>query len=383
MWGPAMKIARIRGIDIKLDASWILIATLIVWSLATAYFPADLPGAASATLLASAIVAMLGLFASLVLHELAHAEMARHFGLRVSGITLFVFGGVAELPSEPESGASEVWIALAGPVASLCLALAFWLCGQLADGLAAPAPLRMVLDYLGLINLILAVFNLLPAFPMDGGRVLRAWLWIRSGDLLAATRRAARVSTVFAYGFIGLGLLAVVKGTLAAGLWPILIGLFVLTTSRTALMQLETSTALNGRTVAELMTRHPWAAHPDQSLSNLVNRVFLYHGISFVPVVENGTVLGYVDLQLVRKIDRENWTTTTVEDVLECVDPANTVPSRLPGVDLMARMMKTGRRKFVVVDNGRLMGVITLSDVMAYLGVFRDVAAPGRGPVAN
>ncbi len=376
MWGNALKIARIRGFDIKVDASWFLIAALIVWSLATAYFPTELPGAYTTTLVASAVVAMLGLFASLILHELAHAEVAGHFGLRISGITLFLFGGVAEMQSEPASGISEFWIAIAGPVASLCLALAFWFSAEIAEVTRSPAPAIMVLNYLAWINLLLAIFNLLPAFPMDGGRVLRAWLWTRSGNLLAATRRATTISAIFAYGFMCLGLIAAFSGAMATGLWPILIGLFLLVTSRTALAQLETKTALDRRTVAELMTRQPWTAHPDQTLSDLVNRVFLEHGISFVPVVENGTLLGYVDLQIVRKIDRENWTTTTVDDVIESVDAGNTVPPQLAGLDLLSLVMKTGRRKFIVADQNELLGVITLSDVLAYLNVFREVAVP-------
>lgn len=235
MWGYAVKVARLRRIDIKIDASWFLIAGLIVWSLATAFFPDQVPGTGTATLVASAVVAMLGLFASFVLHELAHAEVAGHFGLRLSDITLFLFGGVAALPSEPARGQNELWIAATGPIAGFFLALAFWFNALIADLLSAPEPTRVVLSYLAVLNLILALFNLLPAFPMDGGRVLRAWHWTRSGDLLAATRQAVGVSTVFAYGSMGLELYAVFTGTIAAGVWPILIGLFVLATSRAAL----------------------------------------------------------------------------------------------------------------------------------------------------
>lgn len=383
MWGNAVRVARLRGIDIKLDASWFLIAGLIVWSLATAYFPEQLPGADTATLIASAVVAMLGLFASLVLHELAHAEVAGHFGLRISGITLFLFGGVAELPSEPASGRSEFWIAIAGPIASFCLALAFWFSALIAGLLDAPEPTFVVLSYLAVLNLILAIFNLLPAFPMDGGRVLRAWLWTRSGDLLAATRRATTVSAVFAYGFMGLGLYAAFTGTMAAGLWPILIGLFVLATSRAALAQLEAKSALGHRTVAELMTARPFTAHPEQSLSDLVNRVFLEHGISFAPVVEDGTLLGYVDLPIVRKIDRENWTITTVDDVIENLGPENTVPPQMAGLDLMSLILKTGRRKFVVASRNKLIGVITLSDVLGHLSVFREVGTAPSQKMVN
>jgi Zn-dependent protease len=368
-----MRIARVGGFDIKVDASWLLIATLIVWSLSTGFFPAELPSAGPSTFLAMAVVAMLGLFGSLILHELAHSVVARRFGLQISGITLFLFGGVAELKSEPVSGTSEFWIAIAGPAASLCIALAFWIGARLAGLAGLPEPALLVLSYLATLNIVLALFNLLPAFPMDGGRVYRAWLWSRSGNLLTATRRATAVSTAFAYGFIALGLVAAFSGVAASGLWPVLIGLFLLATSRATLAQQETAAALDGRTVADLMTRDPWTAGPDQSLAELVNRVFLEHAISFAPVVESGTLVGYVDLQMVRTIDREHWATATVDDVIESVGADNTVSPEMPGLELITRIMKTGRRKYLVTDAARLVGVITLSDLLAFLSVSHAV----------
>lgn len=375
MWGKSMRVARVRGFDIRIDASWFLIAALIVWSLAIAYFPVELPDARMPTLFILAIVAMTGLFGSLILHELAHAIVAQRFGLRISGITLFLFGGVAELESEPLSGATEFWIAIAGPLASLCIALGFWFGASLADLIDLPAPVLSILGYLAMINLILALFNLLPAFPLDGGRVLRAWLWARTGDLMLATRRAVSVSAAVAYGLIVLGLYFAVAGAWAAGLWPVLIGLFLLATSRAALARLEAKAAFDGRTVAALMTRDPWTARIDQSLSELVNRVFLEHAVTFAPVMEGDTLLGYVDTHLVRNIDRENWTTTTVEDVLETVGEDNSMTYDMSGLDLMTRIMTTGRRKFLVVDAYGLVGVITLSDMLAVLKVSRDLGS--------
>lgn len=373
MWGNSLKIARLHGVDIKVNASWLLIATLIVWSLATAYFPPQIPDAGTPTYLAMAVVAMLGLFGSLILHELAHALVARRFGLHVSGITLFLFGGVAELQSEPLSGKTEFWIAIVGPIASLCIALGFWFCAVVANLIGLSDPIRSVLSYLAVLNLILALFNLLPAFPMDGGRILRAWLWVQTGDLMDATRRAVTISTAFAYGLMGLGLYATFSGVIVAGLWPILIGLFLLAASRSALANLEAQVAFEGRTVATLMTRDPWTVEPDLSLSELVNCGFLKHSISFAPVVENGILLGYVDTKIVQKIDREHWTTTKVEDVVENTGDDNTVVYDMTALDLMMRIAKTGRRKFLVVDAHGLAGVISLSDMIAVLRVSRDI----------
>lgn len=373
MWGNSLKIARLYGFDVKVDASWLLIAMLIVWSLATGYFPIQIPDAGAPTVFAMAVIAMLGLFGSLLLHELAHAIAARRFGLHVSGITLFLFGGVAEIHTEPLSSKTEFWIAIVGPVASLSIALAFWFCANVANLAGLADPVRLVLSYLAILNLILALFNLLPAFPMDGGRILRAWLWARTGDLMAATRRAVTISTAFAYGLMGLGLYTAFSGAIAAGLWPVLIGLFLLAASRSALANLEAKVALEGRTIANLMTRDPHIVGPDLSLSELVNHIFLKHSISFAPVVEDGVLLGYVDSKIVQKIDREHWTTTKVEDVVENTSDDNTVPYDMTALDLMTRIAETGRRKFLVVDAHGLVGVVTLTDMIAVLRVSREI----------
>lgn len=171
---------------------------------------------------------------------------------------------------------------------------------------------------------------------------------------------------------MALGVYAALEGRKAAGLWLTRIGLILLATSRAAFAQLDTKTAFEGRTVADLMTPHRWTADPDQSLSDLVNRGFLEHGIRIAPVVENGTLIGYVDLQFVRKIDREHWTTTTVADAIECMGAENTVTPSLAGLDLISPMVTTGRRKILVVDQSKLMSVIAVSDVVAYLSVFRE-----------
>ena len=380
MWGHSVRIARLAGFDVKIDASWLLIAGLIVWSLATGYFASVLPDAASTLHLAAAIIAMLGLFVSLILHEMAHALMARQYGVPTSGITLFLFGGVAELESEPKDPASEFRIAIVGPLASLVLAALFWASAHFADNFLQMPVSASVLGYLAIINLMLALFNLLPAFPLDGGRVFRAMLWARSGNLAQATRQAVSVSSIFSWLLIGLGVMILFSGNPVSGLWPILIGLFLLAVARGAYQRLEADLALGGRTVADLMTTSPVVARPEQSLDAVVNDIFLANAISFAPVVENDILLGYVDTGLVRRIDRENWATTTVDDVVECVSPDNSVGPDLAGKALMDQITRTRRRKYLVVRNRTLLGVITLSDLVAFLAVSRDLS--GSRPAA-
>ena len=250
MWGHAIKLTRLAGFDIKIDASWVLIAALIVWSLSTGYFPNLLPGASQLTLFVDAVFAMLGLFASLILHELAHSIVARRHGLKIRGITLFLFGGVAELETEPTDPDTEIRVAIVGPLASFVLSALFWSAGTMASVMGFDPSVVAVASYLALINLVLAVFNLIPALPLDGGRVYRAILWRRSGDLLGATRQAAGASAIFAWGLILLGGLALFSGDPASGIWPILLGLFLLAIGRASYHRVEMKALFEGRYVS-------------------------------------------------------------------------------------------------------------------------------------
>lgn len=374
MWGRSIKVTTLGGFDIKVDASWLLIAALIVWSLSRGYLPEELPDASEPALLIAAIVAALGLFTSLVLHELAHSVMARRHGLKITGITLFLFGGVAEMEAEPADPNVELQVAIVGPLASLALAGLFWSSVVVARITGLGPIVTTVLGYLAAINLTLALFNMVPAFPLDGGRVFRAILWRRSGDLVSATRRAAATSAVFAWGLIGLGVFAMFSFGPAAGLWPILVGLFLLALGRASYQQVEVKQIFTGHSVADLMTKRAIVAGPDQTLSEVLNRVFLANGISFAPVVEEGVLLGYVDLHLIRCMDREHWATTIVDDVMESVSPDCAIQLDMPAQTLLEHMTKTGRRKFLVVDDAALVGVVTLSDVTGFLDVSRQIA---------
>lgn len=383
MLGNAVKISTLYGVDIKIDASWLLIAGLIVWSLSIGYFPDRLPDASSAGVLAAAVVSMLGLFGSLILHELAHAAVARRHGVATTGITLFLFGGVAELEADPSDPDTELRVAGAGPIASIAISVLCWVAAAGAArlgagagaeaGAGAWAAATAILGYLAVVNMWLALFNLLPAFPLDGGRVFRAILRKRGYTVVSATRRAVGITSVVSWVLIALGISTLFTGGSGFGLWPALVGVFLLVIGRAGLTQVETEHALGARRVADLMTRHPYCAHPDQTLSELVNRLFLAHGVSFAPVVMNGELLGYVDVHMVRGIEREHWTTTAVNDVLEDISEDGQVPPTMPAVALMGRIAKTGRRKFLVVEDGRLIGVVTMSDLLAFLEVVRQI----------
>ncbi|WP_413874317.1 site-2 protease family protein [Albidovulum sp.] len=378
MFSRAVRIVDILGFQIKVDPSWLLIAMLVVWTLSSGYFPERVPGLRRGDYLGLGVVAAFAFFAGLILHELAHSLVARHFGLRIGGITLFVFGGVAELDEEPADARSEFWIAIAGPVMSLLLAGICWLATVMLQEAGLSAATQAVLEYLALINLMLAVFNLLPAFPLDGGRVLRAGLWQRSGDVLGATRKASMVSELLAYVMMTLGLLGLFSGNTASGLWQVLIGMFLLSAARSTYQQLVLKTALGGRTVNSMMTPAVIRTHPEDSLADVVDKLMLPNARSFIPVSEGEHLLGYVDTALIRGIDRENWDSTHVNDIFIASDGTNTVPPDLPAESLLRRIAETGRRKFLVAEGQRLLGVITLSDLLSYLAVLQEIGANPR-----
>jgi Zn-dependent protease/CBS domain-containing protein len=363
MFANARKILTVNGFDIKLDPSWLIIASLITWSLSQQYFPYEFPGATSTAYLAMAVIAMLCFFASLLLHELAHSVVARRLGVPIKSITLFMFGGVAELEAEPTSAPVEFWIALAGPLMSLSLAFGFWMLAQIASMVTDVTPVTLVLSYLALVNIVLALFNLVPAFPLDGGRMLRAYLWDRSGNVLNATKTAANAGATFAFILMGLGLLALFQGALVTGLWQLLIGGFVLTAARSSYQSQLAHKVFDGKFVRDLMKPDPITIGPDMTLSEFVNLIMLQHGVSFVPVIESGILLGHMDQAILSGIDRENWGSTQVGDVFAKSDNQSTLAPDLPVQDLLALISKTGQRKFLVTKGQTLLGVISLADL--------------------
>ncbi len=369
MFKNAVEIFDIFGFRIRIDPSWLLIAALVVWSLSVNYFPQVVSGLSRSDYISLSVVTMLGMFASLIFHELSHSLVARRFGLGVGGITLFIFGGVAELEQEPRDAKSEFWIAIAGPVASLFLAGVAYFILYLIGRDHAASTLSAVINYLGMINVVLAAFNLVPAFPLDGGRIMRAALWRHSGDLLWSTRIASRFGVAFGVFLIAIGALSVFGGASIGGLWPILIGFFLMSASSGSYQQLLVKTMLRDHSLTALMTRNPVTADPDMSLDKLVEQVMLGRNVSFVPVVEGEHLLGYVDTDTVQKIDRENWSSTHLCDIYIPTNSSNTVSPEIQTDLLFEKMAKEGRRKFLIAEQERLLGVISLADLMTFLAI--------------
>jgi Zn-dependent protease/predicted transcriptional regulator len=373
MWGRSIRIARWHNRSVEVDASWILVSSLIVWGLATRIFHVGLPDTGLNIRMVMAVFGLVGVFGSILLHEIAHAIVARLHGVHRARIKLFVFGGVARDDNIVPAPQADIQIALAGPMVSLGLALVLWFGARVGDLAWSFEHVGVVLYVLSVFNLILGLGNLIPAYPLDGGHILRAVLMMRSGDAACATRQTMLLSVAFAVGLIVLGLLVGFSGRTVGGLWTAVVGLFLLSTVQSARGRIQPEAALMGQTVGDLMSRNPFTARPEQSLSELVRQVFFDKSVSFAPVVENGAVLGYVDKHLIRRLDPENWPTTVVDDVIESITDENAVSPDLSISDLLDRTDRTGRRKFLVVVGTQLVGVITLADLVPVLRV-----APAR-----
>ncbi len=315
MFKNALNLIEVLGFRIRIDPSWFLIAALIVWSLTTAYFPEVLPDQSGIVYLGMSIAAMLGLFISLLIHELSHSLMARVYGIEVKNITLFIFGGVAELEEETKTPSSELWISIVGPISSFALAVLFYLCHKFSISLNASAPLQELLGYLTLVNLMIAGFNLVPAFPLDGGRVLRALLWRSSGSFIRATHVASIAGQVFAIFLITTGALAVFTGMGFGGLWQILIGFFIYMASRSSYQQVLLSEGLKGKSIDALMSKVVFTADIQDTIKKVVDETMLRQAVSFIPVTKGNHLLGYIDSNVIMKIDAKNRATTKVGDV--------------------------------------------------------------------
>lgn len=369
MFGKSLTLFEILGFKVKINISWLFLALLIAWSLAKGFFPELYEGLPEATYWWMALAGLIGLFFSIVFHELSHSVVARRYGLPMKGITLFILGGVAEMEEEPPSAKAEFLMAIAGPIASLILAGIFYLLYLLGGELGLPDPLNGVLRYLGLLNLLLAVFNMLPAFPMDGGRALRAAIWHRSGSLRKATRIASTAGIWLGYGFIGLALLNLVTGNLVGVLWWFLLGMFIRYAAQGSYQQMELRRALEGEPVRRFMTAEPVTVPPEISLKTLVEDYAYRSFHKFFPVVEGERLLGCVTTARIREAPQDAWADTPVRNVMAPPSAENTVGPEEDAMKALSKMQLSGQARLMVIEDGRLMGIVTLKDLMELLAL--------------
>ncbi len=372
----SFRLARVAGVDIGVHPSWLVIFLLVTWSLATAYFPLALPEASTTSHWLLGAIASLLLFASVLVHELAHSIVARRQGLTVNSITLFLFGGVSNLASESPRPGVEFLIAVVGPLSSFVIAgLAFLGTAAAPAGSAAEA----VLGYLTVVNLLLGAFNLVPGFPLDGGRVLRSIVWRATGSLRRATEIAGTVGILVAYGFFIWGFLRVLDGDLLGGLWIAAIGWFLQSGATASIQQVRVDAALRGARVGDIVRPDDRSVPPDLTVDRLIDEYLLPQNRRSMPVTLDGQVVGIVTLGDVKDVAAERRATTRVGDVMGGQDGVHVVRA---GDSLVTALETLGRGDFEqapVVDGRRLIGVLSRGDVLRQVQLREALHVDGRG----
>jgi Zn-dependent protease len=365
--GKGIKIFKVLGIQISIDYTWFIVFVLFAWSLSYGYFPFRNPGFSTAAYLATGILSAVLLFTCVLIHELSHSYIANRLGMDIHEITLFIFGGVAQLTKEPEDAATELKIAIAGPVASLILAGLFY--GAAAISPEAYPLFKSVLGYLGLINLVLVAFNMIPGFPLDGGRVFRALWWMKTGDINMATKVASNIGKGFAIFLIAMGLIQIFAGNLVGGLWSVFIGIFVQQAAESGYQQVLIKKALSGLKVKDLMSKPVITVDASMSLNDAVeNFFFKFHHASF-PVMSEGRIQGLLTLNSVRAVDKEKWNETRVSEVMLRLGPNDTMGPEDSAIDALSKMMSGGGNlgRFPVVRGDEVVGMVSRRDMMQML----------------
>jgi len=374
MFGRPIKLFKLFGFTVRVDASWFIIAFLIMWTLAAGLFPAYYKGLSAGTYWWMGIAGAAGLFVSIVFHEFWHSYVARRYGLPISGITLFIFGGVSEMTDEPQSPRVEFFMALAGPVSSFVLAGIFYLIFR-AVRASMPLPVHAVLAYLAYINVLLGIFNLLPAFPLDGGRVLRSILWYAKGNLRWATRIASRIGAGFGVGMIVAGIVTFVAGNFVGGMWWFLIGLFLRNASQMSYRQLLIRRALEGEHVGHFMKPELVTVAPTVTLSQLMDNYVYKYPYKMFPVVDQGRLAGVVTINQLKKVPREEWDAHTVKEIAGTCTEGNTIDPDADATKALEKMNRTGTSRLMVVDHGKLVGILALRDLLRFLSKKLDFEA--------
>jgi Zn-dependent protease/CBS domain-containing protein len=360
-----IRLGSFGGVEVRINWSWLVIFALIVWSLADGIFPSQNPGLSGGVHLAMAIVAAVLFFASLLLHELGHSWVARREGMEINGITLWLFGGVSEFKTRFPSAGAEFRIAIAGPLVSLLLGVIFVLIAL--AGL--PSAVDGVAAWLGYINLTLLAFNLIPALPLDGGRVLRAALWRIRGDLGWATRIAAEIGRGFGYLFIALGIALFIFQGSFSGAWLAFIGWFLLQAATAEARYIATEAALAGLRVRDLMVRNPVTVDGDLTLAQFMDELAGSRHFTTYPVVDAERPIGLLAFRSVAAVPRSEWDSRRVRDAMIPLDRVELLTEDETAVEALAALSSSTSNRGLVVENGHLAGLLSITDLTRALEV--------------
>ncbi|MGB9628977.1 MAG: site-2 protease family protein [Thermodesulfobacteriota bacterium] len=359
----AWRIGTIMGIPIRVHYSWLIIFGLLTWMLSSRYFPQVTPDLPFVSYWVSGVLAALLLFASVAFHELAHSWVAQKYRLTIESITLYIFGGVAQLKGEPPHPRAEFWIAIAGPLSSFFLSGVFFILMINTTGGG-----KALFSYLSRLNLILGIFNLIPGFPMDGGRVLRSAIWGKKKDYFYATQKASIIGRGIALFFIFFGLFSIFTGG-PGGIWLMFIGWFLYSAAQASYQQATLQEVLSGIKVKDIMVREMQTLDPSSSLEEAVDRYFLRFGYGGFPVIEKGKFLGILTLKEVKNVPREDWKRVKVSEVYVPHDRRWEVSPEADVMKALELMIKEDKGRIIVADRDQIVGLITRNGIARYVQI--------------
>src|SRR3972149_3044966 len=356
------------GIRIIIDYSWFIIFGLVALSLSTGYLPQEYPGASALAYWVAGLVATITFFISILFHELPHSLVALRSGIQIPSITLFLFGGVSRLSEEAKDPKTELTIAVVGPLSSFALALLFWLAGEKLEGVIHPLA-QAVVEYLSFINLALGIFNLVPGLPLDGGRVLRAVVWWRTGSIDRATRLAADLGKGFAVTLMFLGAMLIFRGALLGGIWLIFIGMFLRGAAVQGYEQMYLMRILESVKVGDVMIQTPLTVSPDLTLSDLVNRYFLRYGYRGFPVEEGERTIGLISIDDLAGVPESERSARTGRDRMRPLDASWIISKEAPLLEALERLSPGSVGRLLVLEDGRLSGMVTKTGLLRLLEI--------------
>jgi len=370
MFGKRISLFKLLGFEVGIDWSWIIIAILILWSLSTGFFPMYYKNLSTEMYWMMGLVGAAGLFLSIIFHEFCHSMMARRYGMPMKGITLFIFGGVAQMEDEPPSPKAEFMVAIVGPLSSLAIGLIFYGIYIFGKNAGLPEPVNGVVGYLAFINGILAGFNIIPAFPLDGGRVLRSILWGLKKNLKWATRVSSWIGTGFGILLIVLGIVNVLRGNFVGGMWWLLIGMFLHGAAKSAYQQLIMRKALEGEPLTKLMKTDPVTVPASVSLKEFVEDYVYRHHYKMFPVMDNSNKLaGCITTKQLKEVPKENWDQKKVADLAMQCSPENSVDSKEDAMKALSKMKSNSASRLMVTEGDHLLGIISLKDMLEHLSL--------------
>ncbi len=373
------RIGSIRGIDIRIDYSWFVIVFLILWTLTKGLFPSSLPGLSEPTYLVMGLVGTALFFLSLLGHELSHSFVARAKGIEVAGITLFIFGGMAHTKAEATTPGDEFQIAGVGPLSSFVIALLFASVVWVGRPLGWSPAVLLVASYLAYINRLLALFNLLPGFPLDGGRIFRSIVWKATGSLERATRWASWTGQAIAWVLIALGVYAMwQERSFLAGVWYVFIGWFLRNAAVSSYRQSRLQAVLEHGRAGDVMARDPETVPPDLTLQRLADDYFMRSRYGGFPVVQSGRALGLITLAQLKEVPRESWPRRTVADTMVPLSDSMVVGPDDSMRDALRAIQATAARRALVLRDGALVGVIAPADLSEWLERIRSIGGAQR-----